>query len=90
MNFRITSFFISQFRSRRESKSKVSNDSRLIKPTMQTTEHCSTNKPWESFRCSTENLLSGVPRVELGENVLRDTFEKLLREDTQQLPADVQ
>uniref|UniRef100_A0A2M4D215 Putative secreted protein n=1 Tax=Anopheles darlingi TaxID=43151 RepID=A0A2M4D215_ANODA len=35
-------------------------------------------------------LVTGVARVELGQNRGRDTLEHLLREDTQQLPADVE
>lgn len=35
-------------------------------------------------------LVAGVARVELGEDGGGDTLQHLLREDTEQLPADVQ
>lgn len=34
--------------------------------------------------------MSRVSRVEFGQDVGRDTLQHFLREDTQQLPADVQ
>lgn len=36
------------------------------------------------------HLMAGVARIELGQDGCRDTFEHLLGEDTEQLPANVE